>query len=83
MAAERVRARYPGQLVFSVGSELTLFMQGIIPGRWLMKRLQQKRLQQMMARATVSRSIPAYSLAQKLQRYVGFSSISARLAPGY
>jgi hypothetical protein len=34
-----VRARYPGQLVFSVGSELTLFMQGIIPGRFLMKRL--------------------------------------------
>jgi hypothetical protein len=41
VAAEQVRARYPDKLVFSVGSELTLFMQGIIPGKGLMKRLQQ------------------------------------------
>ena len=50
-------------------------MQGIIPGKWLMTRLQQ-----MMAGDTVSRSSPAYSLALKLQRYMAFSSISARQA---
>jgi hypothetical protein len=39
-AAEKLREDYPEQLVFSVGSELTLFMQGIIEGRTLMKRIQ-------------------------------------------
>ena len=32
-AAEALRERWPEQLVFSVGSELTLFMQGIVDGR--------------------------------------------------
>jgi hypothetical protein len=32
-AAEGVRGRGPGDLVFSVGSESTLFMNGIVPGR--------------------------------------------------
>jgi hypothetical protein len=68
-------ARYPGQLVFSVGSELTLLRQCIIPGRRLMKRLPQ-----IIAGDSVSRSSPEHSLALKLQRHVGFSSISARQA---
>jgi hypothetical protein len=38
-AAETLRARHSDLLVFSVGSELTLFMQGIIPGRRLSTRL--------------------------------------------
>ncbi|MGD0204316.1 MAG: abortive infection protein [Candidatus Bathyarchaeia archaeon] len=33
VAAETLRQRYPERLVFSVGSELTLFMQGIVKGR--------------------------------------------------
>jgi hypothetical protein len=32
-AAEELRARWPGRLVFSVGTELTLFMRGIVKGR--------------------------------------------------
>lgn len=38
-AAEKLRARWPGKLVFLVGSELTLFMQGIVPGKNLMQRM--------------------------------------------
>ena len=38
-AAEVLRKEWPAQLVFSVGSELTLFMQGIIEGRDFMHRL--------------------------------------------
>ena len=38
-AAEALRTRCPDLLAFVVGSELTLFMQGIIPGSSLNKRL--------------------------------------------
>ena len=38
-AAEALRARHPELLVFIVGSELTLFMQGIIAGSSFNKRL--------------------------------------------
>ncbi len=38
-AAESLYQRWPDQIVFSVGSEFTLFMQGIIEGRRLMDRL--------------------------------------------
>jgi hypothetical protein len=31
--AEKLRSQWPDKIVFSVGSELTLFMQGIIPGK--------------------------------------------------
>jgi hypothetical protein len=37
-AAEELRARWPGRLVFSVGCELTLSMRGIISGRTYGKR---------------------------------------------
>ena len=39
-AAQPLHERYPGKVVFSVGSEFTLFMQGIVPGKTFMQRLQ-------------------------------------------
>lgn len=38
-AAEALRLRFPGRLKFSVGSELTLFMQGIVEGDNFFKRM--------------------------------------------
>ena len=38
-AAEALRVRWPERLVFVVGSELTLFMQGIVPGRNIVARM--------------------------------------------
>jgi hypothetical protein len=38
--AERLRQRWPDQLTFSVGNELTLFMRGIVPGRSFARRAQ-------------------------------------------
>lgn len=38
-AAEGLLKRWPGRLVLSIGTELTLFMQGIIPGNNLLERL--------------------------------------------
>jgi hypothetical protein len=37
--AEKLRERWPDRLVFLVGSELTLFMQGIVEGRTIVKRM--------------------------------------------
>jgi hypothetical protein len=37
--AEMLRKRWPEKLVFSIGSELTLFMQGIVKGRNVTERL--------------------------------------------
>jgi hypothetical protein len=37
-AAEPLHRRYPGKVVFSLGSEFTLFMQGIIEGKTFMGR---------------------------------------------
>ncbi|HVC80548.1 MAG TPA: hypothetical protein VNL35_08630 [Chloroflexota bacterium] len=39
-AAEKLRARWPEQVVFLAGGELTWFMQRIIPGKSIMQRLQ-------------------------------------------
>lgn len=38
-AAEPLRRQWPGRLVFSVGSESTLFMRGILPGTTISKRV--------------------------------------------
>ena len=38
-AAEELQRRQPGRLVLLVGSELTLFMQGIVPGRNVTQRM--------------------------------------------
>ncbi len=37
-AVEKLREHWPEQLVFLVGSELTLFMQGIVEGKNIMER---------------------------------------------
>jgi hypothetical protein len=37
-AAQPLHKSYPGKVVFSVGSEFTLFMQGIVPGKTFMQR---------------------------------------------
>jgi hypothetical protein len=39
VAAETLRLRWPAKMVFSVGSELTLFMQGIVRGRNVTARM--------------------------------------------
>jgi hypothetical protein len=39
VAAERLRAERRGRIVFLVGSELTLFMRGIVPGRNVAQRM--------------------------------------------
>ncbi len=39
IAAEPLRQQWPGKLVFSVGSELTLFMQGIVEGANFLERM--------------------------------------------
>ncbi len=38
--SEKLRQRFPEKFVFVIGGELTLFMQGIMEGKTLMKRLQ-------------------------------------------
>jgi len=38
-AAESVRQRWPGRVVLSVGSELTMFMRGILPGDTVLDRV--------------------------------------------
>jgi hypothetical protein len=45
-AAEKLRREWPEQLVLSVGSELTLFMKGIVPGNTFMKRLRNPSLRE-------------------------------------
>src|SRR3984957_4788025 len=42
-SAQPLHKRYPGKVVFSVGSEFTLFMQGIIEGRTFMGRVKNLR----------------------------------------
>ena len=37
--AERLRSQFPNQIVFVLGGELTIFMQGIVPGRDFMARM--------------------------------------------
>ena len=39
VGAETLREKWPEQLIFSLGSELTLFMQGIVQGRSFMSQL--------------------------------------------
>jgi hypothetical protein len=47
-AAERLRERWPEAMVLSVGSELTLFMKGIVEGRTFLKRLRNPALQEIV-----------------------------------
>jgi hypothetical protein len=43
-AAEKLRREWPDNLVFSIGSEFTLFVQGIVEGRNLQKRISNPRV---------------------------------------
>jgi hypothetical protein len=47
-AAEELRARWPGKLVFCVGGELTLFMRGIIKGRTYSRRTRMPALREVL-----------------------------------
>lgn len=49
--AERLRRRWPDRLVFVVGSEFTLFIQGIVPGRRITERFGPASRQLIMAGA--------------------------------
>jgi hypothetical protein len=49
--AEDLRARWPGQLVFSVGNELTFFMRGITPGRTFNQRVRGASVELIRSRA--------------------------------
>lgn len=56
-AAEVVRRRWPGRVVLSVGSELTLFMRGILPGDTVLDRVGSPvRIAQTMLRLKVLRT---------------------------
>lgn len=46
--AETLRSRAPDRVVLSVGSELTLFMRGFIPGKTVLERLASKSLPQII-----------------------------------
>ena len=56
-AAESLRRRWPGRVVLSVGSELTLFMRGILPGDTILDRVGSPlRVAQTMLRLKVLRT---------------------------
>jgi len=45
-AAEKLRSEWPEQLVLSVGSEVTLFTKGIVPGNTFVERLRNPSLRE-------------------------------------
>jgi hypothetical protein len=63
LAAETLRTRWPAQLVFSVGSEATLFMRGIVDGKTI-----QKRMSHPSFRASIQAGMHNGPLQQYLQR---------------
>lgn len=67
-AAEQLRARWPGRLVFSVGTELTLYLRGILDGRTLSQRV--SRVNSALFRSG--------TLDQPLNAFLGRASQSAR-----
>lgn len=65
-ATEELRARWPGRLVFSVGTELTLFMRGIVDGRSFRRRMRHINLEFLQSgaqdkplNAFLARAVPA------------------------
>jgi hypothetical protein len=58
--AEGVRERSAGKLVFCVGQELTLFMQGIVPGRRFMQRLGNPALRELVRSGATHRPLNAF-----------------------
>jgi hypothetical protein len=56
--AEDLLRRWPGKVVFCIGSELTLFMRGILPGRSLVMRV--RRMRKRPSRAAGSPALTDY-----------------------
>jgi|ERR1019366_6280972 hypothetical protein len=59
-AAEKLRREWPEQLVLSVGSELTLFMLGLVPGSSLMKRLRNPSLREIVKAGKHNKPLNAF-----------------------
>jgi len=59
-AAESVRQRWPGRVVLSVGTELTFFMQGIVPGKDLAERLGAPDLRENIRMGTYNKHLNAF-----------------------
>jgi hypothetical protein len=72
-AAEALRKRHPDLLVFVVGSELTLFMQGIIPGASLNKRLRNAFTTDAVKKGTHNRPLNAFlgETTERVRRVFG------------
>jgi hypothetical protein len=75
-AAESVRKRWPERVVLSVGSELTLFMRGILPGATVLDRVGNP----LLLAATILR-LRAFGTHNKpLNRFLAQASAAARNA---
>jgi hypothetical protein len=59
-AAVGLRARWPGQLVFCVGGELTLFMRGIIKGRTYSRRTRMPALREILRSGACNAPLNAF-----------------------
>jgi hypothetical protein len=70
-AAEELRALHPGKVALSVGSELTLFMQGIVEGRNVFDR---------MSAPSFWETIRAGTYNATLNAFLGGARVSAREA---
>ena len=68
-AAERLRQRWPERLVFSVASEATLFVRGIVPGRTITKRV-----------ANLFRDVEAGNYIEPLKAFLARANDAARKA---
>jgi hypothetical protein len=77
-AAEPLFQRWPDQLTFSVGNELTLFMRGIVPGRGLAQRSRLPRLREfVLSGQDMLRAFLADAVASVRRVYGGPVSYSA------
>ena len=58
--AEELRRRFPDRVVFSVGSEISLFNRGFLPGRNVLKRLNHKSFSEAVRSGRLNASINEY-----------------------
>jgi hypothetical protein len=72
--AEELRHAYPGRVYLSVGSELCLFMRGIIPGGTVPERI---------ARPDLDRFLRAPATQESLNEFLARAAAAVRLAPGF
>ncbi len=61
--AERLRRDHPDRLVFSVGSEISLFAQGFVPGANVLKRLANPKLRDLLRSGALRAPINAFLAA--------------------